>query len=97
MGDARGRPRIQSRNLLNEEWQDSAACQTSPNFIFFTEDSAEAIRKAKSICNKCQVIDQCLDYALTNREKHGVWGGLTTAERDKAKRRRAREKKRISD
>ena len=49
------------------------------------EDDAE---EAKSICALCPVRQACLEFALTTREKHGVWGGLTERERRRVLRRR---------
>ena len=40
-----------------------------------------ADRAAKEICQDCPVINKCLDYALSANEPVGVWGGLTTSER----------------
>jgi len=45
-------------------------------------------KEAKKICGKCAVQAACLDYALTNDEKFGVWGGETVDERKKRNRRR---------
>ena len=42
-------------------------------------DAREA--KAKMICGDCSVQRDCLDFALRVREPHGIWGGLTEAER----------------
>jgi WhiB family redox-sensing transcriptional regulator len=44
-------------------------------------ERAERERRAKEICATCPVIEECLDYALTIREPHGVWGGLNESER----------------
>ena len=33
------------------------------------------IRRAKSICRACPVIDQCLAHALRIPEPYGIWGG----------------------
>lgn len=38
-------------------------------------------KRAKEICLECGVRDDCLDYALSIREQHGIWGGLTENER----------------
>lgn len=38
-------------------------------------------RKAKALCATCPVIRDCLEWALTVQERHGVWGGLTEPER----------------
>jgi WhiB family redox-sensing transcriptional regulator len=37
--------------------------------------------RAKLICAACHVHRECLDFALRVREPHGIWGGLTEAER----------------
>jgi WhiB family redox-sensing transcriptional regulator len=46
------------------------------------------VRLAKQICLKCPIRQRCLDYALTNNERYGVWGGLTERERGSLLRRR---------
>ena len=42
-------------------------------------DAREA--RAKVICGECGVRAECLDYALSIREPHGIWGGLNEHER----------------
>lgn len=37
---------------------------------------------AKAICGGCPVVDQCRDWALTNDEKWGIWGGMNASERE---------------
>ena len=44
-------------------------------------ERAERERRAKEICSGCPVTGECLDYALTIREPHGIWGGLNEGER----------------
>jgi WhiB family transcriptional regulator, redox-sensing transcriptional regulator len=36
---------------------------------------------AKAICSQCSVRADCLDFAITIREPHGIWGGLNESER----------------
>jgi WhiB family transcriptional regulator, redox-sensing transcriptional regulator len=36
---------------------------------------------AKGICLGCDVREECLEYALSIREPHGIWGGLNENER----------------
>ena len=36
---------------------------------------------AKQICIGCTVTAPCLEYALTNRVEHGVWGGCSERQR----------------
>jgi hypothetical protein len=38
-------------------------------------------RVAKAICAACPVRQPCAVYALVHRELHGVWGGLSEADR----------------
>jgi WhiB family transcriptional regulator, redox-sensing transcriptional regulator len=37
--------------------------------------------RAKMICAQCIVQQECLEFALRVHEPHGIWGGLTEAER----------------
>ena len=43
-------------------------------------------REAKRICLGCEVRDACLEYALANDERFGIWGGLSERERRRLKR-----------
>jgi len=67
-------------------WQDRALCaQTDPE-AFFPEKGGST-RDAKKICVSCEVRAECLEYALENDERFGIWGGLSERERRKLKRR----------
>ena len=68
------------------DWQDRALCaQTDPE-AFFPEKGGST-REAKRICGSCEVRPECLDYALHNDERFGIWGGLSERERRRLKRR----------
>lgn len=68
-------------------WRDDALCpQTDPE-AFFPEKGGST-REAKRVCWGCAVRAECLDYALTHDERHGIWGGLSERERRKKKRRK---------
>jgi len=68
-------------------WQERALCaQTDPE-AFFPEKGGST-RDAKKICTTCEVKAQCLEYALQNDERFGIWGGLS--ERERRRLRRAR-------
>ncbi len=68
------------------EWQERALCaQTDPE-AFFPEKGGST-REAKRICTRCEVRDECLEYALGADERFGVWGGLSERERRAIKRR----------
>ncbi|WP_022872295.1 WhiB family transcriptional regulator [Nesterenkonia alba] len=69
-------------------WQVDALCaQTDPE-AFFPEKGGST-RDAKKVCAACTVKQECLDYALANDERFGIWGGLSERERRKLKKRRA--------
>ena len=66
-------------------WQTDALCaQTDPE-AFFPEKGGST-RDAKRICTTCEVKAQCLDYALQNDERFGIWGGLSERERRRLRR-----------
>jgi WhiB family redox-sensing transcriptional regulator len=67
------------------QWQENALCaQTDPE-AFFPEKGGST-REAKRICLGCEVKDACLEYALANDERFGIWGGLSERERRRLKR-----------
>jgi len=67
-------------------WQtDSLCAQTDPE-AFFPEKGGST-RDAKKICTSCEVRNQCLEYALKNDERFGIWGGLSERERRKLRKR----------
>ncbi len=67
-------------------WQADALCaQTDPE-AFFPEKGGST-REAKKICQQCDVKAECLDYALANDERFGIWGGLSERERRRLRRR----------
>lgn len=67
------------------DWYDQALCaQTDPE-AFFPEKGGST-REGKSTCERCPVQAECLDYALENDERFGIWGGLSERERRKVKR-----------
>lgn len=43
---------------------------------------------AKEVCAGCPVRQECLEFALAEREVYGVWGG--TSERERRRMRRER-------
>jgi WhiB family redox-sensing transcriptional regulator len=79
------RPRVDDEdNAL--AWQaDSLCAQTDPE-AFFPEKGGST-RDAKKICTSCEVRVECLEYALANDERFGIWGGLSERERRKLRKR----------
>ncbi len=83
-------PSISLVDMLDDDgllaWQDRALCaQTDPE-AFFPEKGGST-REAKRVCTSCEVRSECLEYALGNDERFGIWGGLSERERRKLKRR----------
>jgi WhiB family transcriptional regulator, redox-sensing transcriptional regulator len=77
-----------SAQRIEENWQLKAACRGPQATVFFPpaqferkEDKLHRERRAKEICTSCAVRRDCLDYALSIREPHGIWGGLNELER----------------
>lgn len=67
-------------------WQERSLCaQTDPE-AFFPEKGGST-REAKKVCVGCEVRSECLEYALANDERFGIWGGLSERERRKLKKR----------
>ncbi|MHA7277307.1 WhiB family transcriptional regulator [Arthrobacter sp. Hz1] len=67
-------------------WQaDSLCAQTDPE-AFFPEKGGST-RDAKKVCGACNVRSQCLEYALANDERFGIWGGLSERERRRLRKR----------
>jgi len=59
--------------------------------LFFPERGAST-REAKEVCRSCVVQNDCLEYALQNGEKFGIWGGMSERERRRIRRQRALER-----
>jgi WhiB family redox-sensing transcriptional regulator len=70
-------------------WQRRALCaQTDPE-AFFPEKGGST-REAKRVCCSCEVRAECLEYALVNDERFGIWGGCSERERRRLKQLRSR-------
>ncbi len=61
-------------------WQERALCAETDPESFFPEKGGST-REAKRVCLSCEVRAECLDYALKNDERFGIWGGLSERER----------------
>src|SRR5262245_52932381 len=70
-----------------QEWMLRARCRSLAPSEFFPSDGV-GVDKARKICDQCAVKPECLEYALTYRIDHGVWGGASERERRRILRRR---------
>ena len=75
---------------MTQSWRRWSACQGLDPSIFFPVSDEES-DEARAVCEACIVRDDCLEFALENREHEGVWGGATERERRRIIRRRRRE------
>lgn len=66
-------------------WATEARCLNADPDVFFPEKGGST-REAKRICGECPVRPECLEWALENDERFGIWGGMSERERRKLKR-----------
>jgi WhiB family transcriptional regulator, redox-sensing transcriptional regulator len=76
------------------DWRHIAACRDEDPELFFpignTGPALLQIEEAKSVCRRCPVREECLQFALETGQDAGVWGGLSEDARRALKRRNAR-------
>jgi WhiB family redox-sensing transcriptional regulator len=67
---------------LDTDWRTDAACLNTDVETFYpTSPTPIAAVPAKTVCWPCPVRRDCLNYALAERDGHGIFGGLTWQER----------------
>ncbi|MFD9967694.1 WhiB family transcriptional regulator [Streptomyces sp. NPDC059011] len=74
------------RSIADTNWQAHGAChwlypEDADEIFFASPRDHAAIAEAKTLCAQCPVRRECFTYALENGLKEGIWGGLTSAER----------------
>jgi WhiB family redox-sensing transcriptional regulator len=80
--------------IQNYEWQQKGNCVGVDTNVFFPESNLRGNKKiaayeaAKTYCRSCEVISECLQFALDTEEPHGVYGGLSEEERNRVLLRR---------
>ena len=71
-------------------WRDEAACVGKPGEWWFPERDESrpfgAMSRARAICDACPVQQDCLNHALTEDIRHGMWGGKSPEERTRIRR-----------
>ena len=71
--------------IAPEPWTTDALCaQTDPELFF--PPKGGSVAAAKAVCASCDVVAECLEFALRTREPQGIWGGLTGSERARLRR-----------
>jgi WhiB family redox-sensing transcriptional regulator len=67
------------------DWRHQATCTTEDPELFFPAGTNGPallqVAEAKTVCRRCPVTTECLDYAIDTAQAHGVWGGMSEDER----------------
>ncbi|MCY3560687.1 MAG: WhiB family transcriptional regulator [bacterium] len=81
---------------VQDPWKQYANCLGVDPDLFFPERGAST-KEAKRVCGACVVRSECLEYALANGEKFGIWGGMSERERRRVRRERAEARREASE
>jgi WhiB family redox-sensing transcriptional regulator len=75
--------------LARPAWMKLAACRGEPISTFFIErGDNKGYDRARELCARCEVIAECLDYALADREDVGWYAGTSGIERTAMRKKR---------
>jgi len=72
----------------DRSWMADAACRGADDPNLWHSDAGTPPAHVFDICNGCPVRERCADYADMHGERHGVWGGMTTEQRNRRARQR---------
>jgi WhiB family transcriptional regulator, redox-sensing transcriptional regulator len=79
------------------DWRSRSACRDEEPELFFpigtTGPAVEQTDAAKRICMRCDVREECLEFALATNQDAGIWGGLNEDERRTLRRQRQRRRR----
>ncbi|MGA9078366.1 MAG: WhiB family transcriptional regulator [Acidimicrobiales bacterium] len=84
--------------LINQgprAWQARANCMGVDPELFFPERGSST-REAKEVCRGCVVRVECLEFAIANSEKFGIWGGMSERERRRVRRARLLQQREVA-
>ncbi|MEO6653315.1 MAG: WhiB family transcriptional regulator [Ilumatobacteraceae bacterium] len=70
------------------EWMRRAACRGMTHVMF--PGQGDDVRPAIAICHGCPVAEPCLEYAVDNVERFGIWAGTADKERRRLRSQRRR-------
>ena len=78
-------PRKETKVVYLGDWIDEAACKGMTEIFFAPlserpQATARREARARSICSRCEVFEQCKEYARNNGE-YGFWAGENEYER----------------
>ena len=82
-------------SLVNKQFafMEEAACRgMGPDLFFLNEDEKSIniikLAEARLVCGSCKVQKECLDFAMDNNIKSGIWAGTTPLQRKGLRRER---------
>ena len=62
-------------------WKGALCAEVDPELFFPLKGKFLEAQNAKRICNRCELKQKCLEYALKDPELKGIWAG--TSEQDR--------------
>lgn len=86
-----GASREPLRGLQVTKWMAKARCAEVDPDLFHPDQQRPTANAAKRVCARCEVISECLSWAIANPEIGGVLGGMTERERQQLRSRRRAE------
>ncbi len=76
---------LASRTPGRSDWRALGACRHEDPELFFpiiaSGPGLVQTDRAKSVCARCPVRAECLQFAVQTVQDHGVWGGTSEEER----------------
>lgn len=81
MGIRAARASTVDQLVLPGRWILRAACRDTFAEVFWPGVGEPPHPQAIATCNQCPVQQTCLQWAISNDEEHGIWGGHTPRER----------------
>jgi WhiB family transcriptional regulator, redox-sensing transcriptional regulator len=73
-------------------WKAQGRCVGADPELFFPVRGGP-VEPARAMCRMCPVREECLDYALRNSERFGIWGGKSERERRRIRRSMERQRR----
>ena len=74
--------------IAEDFWEGALCAETDPELFFPPKGQLAKGFSAKKICDRCELKQKCLEYALEDPELKGVWGGTNEHDRFKIRNRR---------
>ena len=63
---------------MGNAWMARGSCREVDPELFFPT-SGRGVNEAKRVCASCEVVTQCLEYALNENIEHGIWAARANA------------------